>query len=126
MSLYLAIDPGGTTGIAMRLNDTYETIVCDEAIQLWSIVTGTPWDAVVYEDFKAQQISKYGIYTVQLIGAIRALCWVNGVSCYTHEPQQRKPYLPKARAWLSVQHRAWQGHEMDALAHLMMFEEKGH
>lgn len=122
----LAIDPGGTTGIAIKLGGNYQTCVVESAEDLWNLVSSTAWDAVIYEQFATGGlISKYGLHTTRLIGGIQALCHHFSVRCFAQPPQRRKAYLERAIDVLRELHKSnhdWLEHEKDALAHLLAWE----
>lgn len=144
--IILAIDPGITTGIAVRAaNGQIATAVCtstckacgsedihnltlrcktcggmSEAVQLYNMICEPTLEHVVYESFQAQTISKYGLHTVRLVGAIEALCWKLELPVTTHMPVERKPFLDDAAKLLEG--RRHMIHEKDALAHLLRFE----
>lgn len=117
--IILSIDPGGTTGIAIKTDGRYTTCVCKSDEELWELFRNTP-DVVIIENFVAELISKYGLSTVQLVGGVKALCWTKRIPLIVHPPQKRKAFLEQAKEILSKDHR--EIHEVDALAHLLAYE----
>lgn len=134
----LSIDPGGTTGIAMRV-DTIEsrgrpassaggvirTTILKTLNELASLIGDTMrWEAVVCEQFAtSDRISKYGLYTVELVGCVRAMCYDRGYRLYIHNPQDRISWLEDADELLKLTHKKHVIHEKDALSHLLAFED---
>lgn len=119
----LAIDPGGTTGVALRygsegkwLTASYTTPeqLCD------AILKGL--DHVVIENFKAEHISKYGLYTVKLVGGVFFACRKLDIPLTIHEPQARYPFRTDAKQMIIDSGQKYVIHEMDALAHLLRWE----
>lgn len=117
----LAIDPGGTTGIAMTADGvSFLTFTTDTPEHLWEYVAGHSWNVVLCERFKtAGQISKYGLYTTELVGGTRALCYFLQMKFEYREPQHRRAWQSLAQAYLEKKGEKFVVHEADALAHLM-------
>lgn len=121
----VSIDPGITTGLAIR---TREGNIITEAVHsvkhIWNILTSEDKpDVVIYECFNASgQISKYGVRTIEIVGGIIALCSVFGIASVAQAPYRRKPYEKAARDILKLKKHL--DHEVDALAHLLAFEER--
>lgn len=131
--MILAIDPGGTTGIAIRMNDgSIQTCVCQtmtgdkkkefDSTSLYDMICTPGITHVVYEMFQAELISKYGLHTVRLVGAIEALCWKLNIPVLAHMPQMRRPFLDEAKKILTKKGGRYVIHEVDALAHLLRME----
>lgn len=123
----LSIDPGGTTGIACQFAARHDqrlitTTTVDTPEALYDIVLEYKWDAVLCERFStAGRLSKYGIYTIQLVGGVHALCHVNGLPFIYRQPQNRKAFQDVARAWFAgAKHMP---HQEDALAHLFSWKD---
>lgn len=121
----LAIDPGVTTGLAYKLPDgSYQTVALGqyEEDAVWNSITPN-LDLVIYENFKCVIISKFGLYTVRLIGGIQALCKSRGIRLVKQEPADRKPFVVLAASYLKEHdHTTWMIHQKDALAQLMCYE----
>lgn len=117
----LSIDPGGTTGIALRLSDgSIMTSICKTPEELWDFITSPGIEQVVYERFAARHIDTNGLYTVRLCGGIEAVCYLLEIPCKGQQPQQRRPYLQDAQALRKPRTMV---HELDALAHLLCWED---
>lgn len=120
--MILAIDPGVSTGVAIRFDDgSFKTVTITKRTDLYDYVR-PPVDICVYETFQAQLISGYGLHTVRLVGAIEALCYEHKIQSVPREPQKRKAYVNKAVALLHCQGYNFTDHEADALAHLLSYE----
>lgn len=123
--MILAIDPGVSTGIAIRMDDgDFQTVTVRNKEDLYGYIQA-PVSVVVYETFQAQMISGYGLHTVRLVGAIEALCWYLKIKAVSQMPQQRKAYASKATALLHTKKTyKYTVHEMDALSHLLAYEAR--
>lgn len=124
----LAIDPGMTIGIAMLSEDgKYHTCTITNPVELYDLI-GTHWSHVVVEQFIAQgRLSSHCIYTIEQIGAIKAICTLRGVPISTQVPQTRRAFLEKSYDYLRMTvHSNIATHEIDALAHLMAYTYGSH
>jgi hypothetical protein len=117
----MAIDPGGTSGIAFRLdNGTLLTTTCQEPEQVYELIVQPGLTHVVIERFNAQNIGKWGLHTVRIVGGVYALCYDHKIKYIEHMPQERRPFLNEARELLRG--RKTVVHELDATAHLLRYE----
>lgn len=89
---------------------------------------GNDWDYVVVEQYSTQLIGKYGLRTVELVGAIESLCWYKKFNLIKRSPIQRTPFVPRAKA-LMQSLKLGEGlldevtrHQVAALSHLLGFE----
>lgn len=128
MSTAIAIDPGQTTGIAVRMNAgggvVTNTCVVTSAEEVWKYVAGLEWSAVIIERFAtAGYLSKYGLHTIEIVGGVKALCYTRALKLVVHTPQFRYPYMTEAKAFLAD--REHMVHEVDALAHLLAYYGEG-
>jgi hypothetical protein len=147
----LAIDPGGHTGLALKLDGKVTTAVADRPSQVWEFIT-PELDEVIYERFASSvATSHFAIYTIELCGSIqgrvaalnefmaqiRGKCYGDGnfghvMTLIRHEPQNRIAFLAEAKEFVHAQRRA-EGkpldktivHEIDAYAHLLAREALG-
>lgn len=119
----VAIDPGGSTGIAVRFPDgSWLTNTVTDPADLWDLFhpSRAP-DVCVFEVFStAGRVDKYMIYTIELVGGIKAVCYALAVRAFAHSPSKRYPWLQQAESMLRGQ--AHTRHEVDALSHLLAFE----
>ena len=121
----LALDPGVTTGVAMKSEIGYHTLEVRDTKQLWLMVSCGSWDQVIVENFVAQDIYKYGLHTVRLIGNIEALCWARKIPFTTQQNVQRLPYKDRALTLLKAIHEGKKpprDHELDSPAHILCWE----
>lgn len=125
----LAIDPGGTTGMAIRFPDEkWHTFTCSTPEQVFDFIKGSKsvLQQIVIENFQAQTISKWGLHTVRIVGGVYALAHVFEIGHKVHIPQDRYPFQKDSQTLLR-RRRSEDGikfviHEEDALAHLLRFE----
>ena len=129
----LSIDPGGTTGIAIRMSyitgvntgDVYTCVLKSPEEVFNMIATGQP-EVIICENFQAQTISKYGLHTVRIVGGTYALAHIYKKRYVLHMPQDRYPFLSEAKEILEKRRltlrQPYMEHEKDALAHLLRFE----
>lgn len=122
----ISIDPGVTTGIAIRYDDDRigtHVITKDRQVrELRNLMELITPDVCVFEEFSAQQIDTNGLHTVRLIGAIEVLCLLRGCTCVLQFPWERNGQLQAARAWhKGKKHMV---HQVDALAHLLLYEDR--
>ena len=122
----IAIDPGGTTGIAVRKEDgeIYLTQLTKPS-ELWEFLRGyrrvEEQGTIICENFStAGRISSAGLHTVRLVGGVQAIGWVMGWPVYTPEPAQRIMMREKAEEIAPRKHEL--RHQRDALMHLLAFE----
>lgn len=126
--LIISIDPGISSGVAIKTNDTYNTFTTKTNTDLYEVLTENSWDYVVIEQYSTQLIGKYGLRTVELVGAIEGLCWIKRFKLIKRSPIQRTPFIPRAKA-LMRQLKLGEGlldevtrHQVAALSHLLGFE----
>lgn len=122
----LSIDPGITSGIALRCRGVIHTTTCSSMEEVYDLIRppASP-ELVIFERFTAKLISTYGLHTVKLVGGIQALCYAFNIKCIGHMPQERKPFLDLARTVLlanSMPDYKPVIHEIDATAHLLAHE----
>jgi hypothetical protein len=117
----IAIDPGGTSGVAIRYPDgTIFTTACKAPEEVYALIMLPGIEQVVIERFAAVTISKYGLHTVRIVGGVYALCWEHKIPYTEHAPQHRYPFKKEAREILKG--RRVVIHEIEALEHLLRWE----
>lgn len=124
--IVMAIDPGITTGLAFKIAGEYRVAVATDTRDVWKLVWEDKPDLVLIEQFQAQHISRYGLRTVELVGAIESLCWAARIRFERRIPQHREPGMAPAIRWLEAnpQVARTMQHHIDALAHIMAWERK--
>lgn len=116
-STVLAIDPGGTTGLARvslrgRLISSIGTKKFETII---GYILLTSPSVVIIEDFIGSgPRTKEAIMVLKLIGKIEGACLVFGFPVVMQNPQTRKPYLSIIEETITV-------HEKDAFAHALAY-----
>lgn len=119
--------PNCTTGCDSNglLPDEYLTAVIVNVPDLWDIIDKHQPTTIVLENFSAGGlISKDGQATLRLIGAIEAVCYRLGIPYVIQYPQERYKFIPVARAMLQQIKRTPISHEVDALSHLLLYEDR--
>lgn len=120
--MILAIDPGGHSGVALRLpTGKLLTNTVTTPSELFNFFLEKP-DLCVFEIFATGgRVDQHMIYTIELVGGIKAVCYALGIKAYAHVPQARNPWILQAADLLKgTEHTR---HEIDATAHLLAFEE---
>jgi hypothetical protein len=120
-SILMSIDPGITSGIAIKVDGKYDTCVAHTGAELWEFIRDYNFDTVIIEQFATSSlISKFGLRTAELVGGVEALCWLKSIPIVRRMPAQRIPFLRKAA--LMLKDTAIVEHQQDALAHLLAWE----
>lgn len=116
----IAVDPGITTGIATFIDDKYGSLELTPYMGVWDFLE-QPWDLVICENFTAEQISKYGVTTIRIIGGIEAICYRRKIPLQFHRNVDRLPYIARAKKLLLDLHgmRLPRDHRIDSMAHLL-------
>lgn len=136
----MAIDPGASTGVAFLLVDNVgqEHIITmtvpshdgDVSSVVNLLLENTP-EVVILERFISRgMLSKYGLETIELVGAIKCLEHLGRMRRSTffelirRTPSQRTIYIPRAKRAMDERKKAgvcksFTDHEVDALAHLL-------
>lgn len=143
----LALDPGITTGVAIHTDShiatykdpaagfLYETLmpaeylalVVTEPTKLWDLVQTHQPQTIIVENFAAGGlIGKDGQATIRLVGAMELAAYITGADLVLQFPSERRAFLERAKAML-VQRGTGKApivHEVDALAHLLLYEHR--
>lgn len=134
--MMMAIDPGQNVGMALRFdNGNWGTLTVEKVPngdERFDMVLSTlielfnqhKPDGMVVESFKtmSRYVSKYGLETLELIGAIRAIAYLHKVPIVQQMPSQRLFMEHEARQLLKDRARRFTDHEVSALAHLLAHE----
>lgn len=120
----ISIDPGLTTGVAIRIGDDISVLELNPYQAVWKFLKNNIWDQVVCENFTAQNISSYGIVTVRIVGGIECYCTLNNIPLTIQQNIMRIPYKPRALEMLIAKYgsKPPRDHRLDALAHLLRWE----
>lgn len=124
----IAIDPGVTSGIAIRdlATNMITTCVCKTPEAVFDLLLGGTIKQIVIENFQAQQISKYGLHTVRVVGGTYSLAYEHKIPYEIHMPQDRYAFLSDSKEFLDGVKKdtgyRYMEHEKDALAHLLRWE----
>lgn len=124
--IVMAIDPGICTGLAFKIGGMYKVAVATDTRDVWKLVWEDKPDLVLIEQFQAQHISRYGLRTVELVGAVESLCWAANIKFVRRIPQHREPGIAGAVRWLEAnpQVARTMQHHIDALAHIFAYERQ--
>lgn len=120
----IAIDPGITTGVAVRYpDDTIQTFVDKSRRSIVLFLKAATPDYVVIERFATSgRLSSFGLETIELVGMVEATCWLFDIPLHVATPIMRKPCQAIAKNLLKQIGLDFTIHEEDALAHLLAFE----
>lgn len=119
--LVIAIDPGGTTGIAVKTSDgRYLTCTASTPEEVADFLFTKRFTHLIVENFQAQTIGKWGLHTVRIVGGCYMLAYLKGATYVHHVPQDRYPFQQEAKEMLQGTKAVI--HEQDALAHLLRWE----
>lgn len=136
--MLMAVDPGQNTGMAFRFdNGNWGTLTVQkvpDAAERFDMVLSLLLEqldgkhgrvnTLVMESFKtmSRYLSKYGLETIELVGAVRALCYVKDVPVVHQMPAQRLAFEKLAADMLKKRDVMFTDHEVSALAHLLCYE----
>lgn len=125
----LAVDPGITTGMATYIDGQWNTFVCPKSFEaVYQVVmSGIDWDLIIVEGFATPGlIASYGIDTVELIGAVKALCWWAKLECVVQYPVERRGNLSDAKMLMQnvLKTKRYQTHQLDAVSHILTYMRK--
>lgn len=136
--MIIAVDPGQNVGLAFRFNNgNWGTLTVpkvpdgDDRLDMVMTTLERHLDAetctlMVYEDFKtmSRYISKYGLETVELIGVLRAVCYMRKIPVVHQTAQQRYFMVNDAKELLKSRSLMHTNHEVSALSHLLAYEHR--
>lgn len=135
--IVLAIDPGGVTGLAWGAGPdgliyTATTPLVKEVFwaikgyppEQYSLLPYLRPEVVILEQYQtAQRLNPHARHTIELIGGVKAACFLEGIKLVMRAPKDRIPALPDAKRVLDATDAIWMVHEQDALAHLLAYEK---
>lgn len=134
--MLLAIDPGGSSGLAFRLDDEARSSACITipGYDIKRIVTEiaqrvTQIEVVIIESFLGIQYrGNHGIATIEVIGAVLGVCALFNIPVLKQTPAQRKMQERNAVAMLTARKKTlglgYTPHEVSALSHLLTYETR--
>lgn len=122
----IAIDPGITTGVAIHPdNRSYITLCIHKPADLWSIFDMHLPSIVIFEDFNTSgSIASPGQATLRLIGAIEAVTYRLNIPTCLQFPRERYPFIDPAKRIIKMMNKKYLIHEVDALSHLLLYEDR--
>jgi hypothetical protein len=133
--MLVAIDPGLSTGIAFRFDNgawgTVTVIQTPDPLERLHMVLSTiverlhkdSCEAIIVEAFITMgYLSKYGIETIELVGALKTLGYLWSVPLVKQAPIQRMPMERTAAGMLKERGIKYSDHEISALSHLLVYE----
>jgi len=101
----------------------------DERLQMFlTLLTeqldSEPCSAVVIENFVTMgYMSKYGLETVELVGAVKTIAWQRKLPLVRQAPGVRLPFERQAMALFKARKQTqYTDHEVSALSHLLCYE----
>lgn len=121
----IAVDPGPHIGVAIHdsVSNEYHMLMVMEPVKLWDIVNSHRPDTIVLENFASSGlISRDGQSTIRLVGAVELMAYITGASLVLQSPQERYSQMDNARLMLKSIGRKLVTHEVDSLAHLLVYE----
>jgi hypothetical protein len=123
LMLLVAIDPGVSTGLAIKSDDMYVTSTITDYSELWDMLKSKP-DKVAFETFKtAGMVNQYMLHTIELVGSIRGICYAYGIPHYGQTPAARIAFKNEAETLMEeLSDGSHTVHELDALMHLLLLE----
>jgi hypothetical protein len=125
----ISLDPGLTSGFAIRFdNGSWGTAAIPRSMMevVSKIDEYKPTILIIETFIGIAYNSKYGIETMELIGAVKYWCLLNNCELVRRTNVQRKPLMPAAIVLLQERRKLlgkrYVDHETDALAHLLSWE----
>lgn len=133
----LAIDPGGSTGLAWQTADgEFHTTVAPNKWAVYEVIKRLAPTTIILERFiTGQRLNQYSRYTIEICGGVEAAAHLLGAKLIYHTPKAREPWMEQAlnlltekhgpRGAKSKGHGVFTDHEIDATAHLLCQVETG-
>lgn len=133
----LAIDPGGSTGLAWQDDDlSLHTVVAPSKWAVYGVIRQLQPTTIILERFvTGQRLNQYSRLTIEICGGVEALAHFLGATLIYHKPAAREPWMDQALEILTAEHGprgakskghgVFTDHEQDALAHELAWLETG-
>lgn len=125
--MILAIDPGGTTGVAiLSPNGTFNTHEISggfDGMSDWLSTFGPSWcvDGVVIENFRPRPGAKSTqMDAVWIVGVVKHLCRRSGMLLIVQEPGQAKSFADNSKLKSVGWYTVGEDHGRDAARHLLV------
>jgi hypothetical protein len=121
----VSVDPGAHCGLAFRNDDgsLYHTMIHNDLTGVLNYIVRIQPQVIVIERFATGgMISRDGLYTVEMQGAVVGLGWHLGSQVYFQSPMERKAFIPEARNITKLSRSKIDSHDIDAVAHLLCWE----
>lgn len=122
----LAIDPGSRyNGMASKIQGVYNTWELNNHEAVWWTVLNGQWEHVIIEDFVTVEISRYGTFTLKIIGGVMAICYQRNIPITIQQPGERITFIPRADELMLKVHgyKHPRDHEQSAMAHMLKWEK---
>lgn len=119
----LSIDPGAKhVGLCVYVNGQFTTCTIECSIEaVYNFILEGFWDRIILEGFSTPGlIASFGIQTVELIGAVKALCWLKHIPLTVQYPIERHGDLVGVKEMFKGK-RGMTRHEKDAYAHMVTY-----
>ena len=134
--MLITVDPGQNVGMALRFdNGNWGTLTVEKVPSgadrfdmvlstLVELVDKYAPKVIVIESFKtmSRYVSTYGLETLELIGAVRAVAYLRETPVVMQSPQERVFMEGDAKGLLKERNKRYTDHEVSALAHLLAYE----
>lgn len=127
----MAVDPGGTTGLAFRFPDgQIATCTTNSQEDLWQYFLDNPVpDQVILEEWQYfnGRVTPSGFLTANLVASLIGICHILKIPLALRSPGSRANRQQEAEEWYKQNKRRRtilkiHSHECDALAHLLTWE----
>ena len=107
------------------LPDQYITLVVHKNTEVRELIEYHRPTVTIFEDFNSGGlIDKNGQATIRLIGYIEAVTQVLNIPTCLQFPRERYPMIDPARQLIKAMNKKYLIHEVDALAHLLLYEDR--
>jgi hypothetical protein len=128
----MAIDPGGTSGLAFRMPDgeiiTARAVTFEQVLDYFLGDIHKPEQVVLEEwTYFSMKVTPQGALTADICAGVRGVCYVQHIPLALRVPAARQPMQDAAERWYKQTKKKRtiakiDSHECDALAHLLTWE----